>query len=123
MNINDLKTKTPYRITQSPYQFLVGDVVYLQNDNTLVLQGDGAFHISTLFAVSGKDGGALSLNEVVHPCEFSDDGILDGLPEEFDTETNMREFLLKYDKTEFEVIANMVCQVTDYTSKVIKKLA
>ena len=118
MTINDLKTNTPYIVTNSLYQFKEGDVVFMPNENTIVVQGDGALRLVELvdermgLAVSGTNGGFLHLNEA------ADDTGVDRVPGGIDT----REFLLRYDETRFEPAENLVCQKTDDSVRVIPNI-
>jgi len=128
MTINDLEIKIPYRVIKSKYQFKIGDRIYLQNKNMLVLQnGDEELRRATLvsgatgFVMTGRSGGFLYLDELVTPCEFGEDEIPEGLPERFENDTDMRIFMLEYDETEFEKINDMACLSSDYMTTIVKQ--
>ena len=128
MNIHDLEIKIPYRVIKSKYQFKIGDRIYLQNKNMLVLQnGDEELRRATLvsgatgFVMTGRSGGFLYLDELVTPYEFGEDKIPEGLPERFENDTDMRIFMLEYDETEFEKINDMACLSSDYMTTIVKQ--
>jgi len=124
MKINDLHVRTPYVVTQSKYQFSAGDKIYLLDNNILVVQGDGELHKVELvggsngLAVTGTDGGFLTLDERMGSDEFGEiTEDFDGMKEDID----MRIFLDQYDETEFEPADSMVLLATDLVTKLVNK--
>jgi len=69
------------------------------------------------FCCYRNSGGFLSLSEVVHPCEF---GECAGLPDAFECDTDMKEFLLGYDETEFEQMKSMAYIATSNVTVLVE---
>ena len=105
MNINNLQIMVPYEVIKSKYQFKIGDIIYLYDNNMLVLQGkNDELRKATLvggntgFVMTGDSSGFIYLNDIMD-AEDCPKLNLEGI--------DVKTFLFKYDKTEFELINYM----------------